>query len=188
MTDVHWIGYRLACKVALALIALIVVVGFSQSGILDTVISVACLAVPATLIVVHGRMPAALAFIFVTAALLSAAGWAWNLYQRIPHFDGIVHVLSTLAMTLFVAFYFYGEFLQVYRGHSLLLAITLISIGVAIGATWEVIEYFLIPAAKMGFYDTITDLIADFLGATLSVPLVHWARMDRITSDRANRA
>lgn len=176
MKDIDWIGYRVASKAGLASAATIVVIGLSQFGVFATLLSVACLAVPAGFVVWDRRMPAAFALIFVIAANLSAAGWAWDLY-RIRHFDGLVHVCGTLAMTLFVTSYFYAEFLGVYRSHPWLLTVTLLSLGMAIGAGWEVIEYFLIPAAKMGLYDTMTDLLTDLLGAILSVPLVRWGHL-----------
>jgi hypothetical protein len=157
--------------VGLGSVAAIVVIGFSQLGAVATLVSVACLALPAAFIVLDQRMPPAFALIFVVAANLSAAGWAWNLY-RIPHFDGLVHIVATLAITLFFACYIYGAFLRTYRGHPWLLTVTLLSIGTAIGAGWEIIEYFFIPAAKMGLYDTVTDLLMDFIGAAFSVPLV----------------
>jgi hypothetical protein len=180
MKDINWIGYRIVSKIGLWVIAFIVAIGFSQMGVLATLVSVAFLAIPAVWIVLDGRMSAAGALIFVAAATLSAAGWAWDLY-RFNHFDFFVHVLGTVAMTLFITSYIYAGFLKVFAGHGWLLTITVISIGLAVGAGWEIVEYFLIPAAKMGLYDTVTDLVTDLVGAVVSVPIVFWDNKARLS-------
>ncbi len=82
----------------------------------------------------------------------------------------MVHGFTTLAITLLLGLYLYGV---VYRGasdHLVLLVLCIASVGLAIGAVWEVAEWsydqFYAPGnAILGKWDTVTDLIVDTLGA-----------------------
>ena len=95
-------------------------------------------------------------------------------------YDEIAHGVTVLAVTLAGGFYVYRVLLEVCRSRRWLLGIMLVTLGLALGATWEVVEiFFLVPQERMTLHDTITDLVVDGTGAVLAVPFGFWALKQR---------
>lgn len=104
------------------------------------------------------------------AALANAAGYAFGLWHSPPWFDEVVHGYTTMALTLVLALYLYGRVYTGARTHAVLLVLVIASLGVGIGAVWEVAEWaydqwIASGDAILGKWDTITDLVYDTLGA-----------------------
>jgi hypothetical protein len=109
------------------------------------------------------------------AALINAAGWAWNLYNRPGPVDEIAHFYTIFAITLATGFILYQELMESFYDHRVMFVLTLASLGIALGALWEVIEWlsdFVLPQQIVsGLPDTMTDLLLDSAGALLAALL-----------------
>ncbi len=108
----------------------------------------------------------------VVAAVINVAGYVWNLYDALPWFDEVIHGYTIFAMTLPIALLLYGVVLTGGRQYRLLLVLTIASIGLAIGALWEVAEWgydqFTPTDDILGKTDTIIDLVMDTIGAVVA--------------------
>lgn len=107
--------------------------------------------------------------IVAIAIAVNIAGYALNLYNRFVWFDEVIHTYTSFAITLFLALMLYGDVLSGVRRSPLLLILTVASLGIAIGALWEIAEWGydqLVPEnAILGKTDTMIDLILDSVGA-----------------------
>jgi len=105
----------------------------------------------------------------IIAILVNIAGYWLNLYDRFVWFDEVVHTYTSFALTLLSALLLYGEVLGGVRKRPILLVLTIASLGVALGALWEIAEwgYDQVSAGNdiLGKRDTMIDLILDTLGA-----------------------
>lgn len=111
-----------------------------------------------------------LAWAFLAAAwLANAAGYLFGLYPRFAWFDEAVHAYTTFALTLVLSLYLYGAVLTGARSHALLLVLVVASVGLALGALWEVGEWgfdqLVAGDVIRGKRDTILDLVMDAGGA-----------------------
>lgn len=110
--------------------------------------------------------------LLLIAALANAAGYAFGLWDRPRWFDEAVHGFTTLALTLVLALYLYGRVYTGARTHAVLLTFVIASLGVGIGALWEIAEWAYDQWAAgnviLGKWDTITDLAYDTLGALVA--------------------
>lgn len=122
------------------------------------------------------RLPR-LATLFIFTMLLNALGWVFGYYTRGPGFDEGAHALTTTAITGIVGYLCFRKLFR-YRvvtlGH---LSLAILSVGIAIGAIWEIIEWFTYlysgkPGIIKSLNDTTSDLIWDVLGAALALPLL----------------
>lgn len=106
--------------------------------------------------------------LLVVAALVNAAGYLWDLYDRFGWFDEVVHAYTTFALTLPLALLLYDVVLTGAQTQKILFILTVASLGVAIGVLWEIVEWAydqMVPEnAILGKLDTIIDLIMDILG------------------------
>ena len=105
----------------------------------------------------------------VVAIVANAAGYALNLYDRLRWFDEAIHTYTSFALTLLLALLLYGDVLGGVRRSPFLLVLTVASLGIAIGALWEIAEWGYdqqVPEnAILGKTDTIIDMILDSLGS-----------------------
>lgn len=126
--------------------------------------------------------------IFISAIVISVGASLANLYERLWWFDEAVHCYSFFAFTLLVATLLYGRTLTGRNQHPVLLLLTIICIGVALGALWEIIEwsYDLIRAGDIikGKRDTMIDLGFDTIGALVAGIFVLGIAKDNINKDQ----
>jgi hypothetical protein len=119
--------------------------------------------------------------ILAIAALVNVAGYIWNLYQQFGWFDEVLHAYTTFALTLPLALLLYGVVLQGAKTHSFFFVLTVASLGIAIGALWEIAEWAYdqsVPEnAILGKTDTVIDLIMDIIGA-LAAGIVSTSMID----------
>ncbi len=81
----------------------------------------------------------------------------------------MVHAYTIFAITLVLGLFLYGAALIRAGDHTLLLVLVIASVGLAIGALWEVAEWaydqVVSGNAIRGKTDTIIDLVMDTIGA-----------------------
>jgi hypothetical protein len=102
----------------------------------------------------------------------NVAGYAWDLYGRFWWFDRVLHGCTILAITLWLALFVFGRALRGERGQGLLIALLVASVGIALGALWEVAEWGFDQIAPgdviKGKHDTVVDIVMDTAGAILA--------------------
>lgn len=172
MTQVDWRGYRLGAWIGVGILIGLVVLVARTTSWNGRLTSGTCLAIVAPLVIRSSRVPSLFGFIFMVAAVASAAGWFWGLYERVWLFDEFIHVIATLALTLVVGFCGLYARVEGLKRQPFLLAISLVSFGVALGVAWELIEFYIMTLhPPMNLPDTISDLVMDGVGAVLAIPL-----------------
>jgi len=117
----------------------------------------------------------------VIAVIANVAGYVWNLYDRWWFFDDVLHGFTIFALTLPLGLLLCGIALISMPKQRWILALVIASLGVAVGAWWEIAEWgfdqFVAGNVILGKTDTIIDLIMDTIGAMLAGILA--ARMVR---------
>ena len=102
--------------------------------------------------------------------LANMAGYAFDMYQRFWWFDRVLHAATVFVITLWLALFVYGRALR--GGYSALVVLMLASVGLALGAIWEVVEWGFDQVAPgnviKGKHDTVIDIVMDTMGALLA--------------------
>ncbi|MGH7201718.1 MAG: hypothetical protein ACREJB_14005 [Planctomycetaceae bacterium] len=182
MTHVDWKGYRIGAWFVLGALAVLAIVAMARWDWRPAAILAGFLIVTAGA-VRFLRTPPVFHLLLALAMLMNAAGWARNLYQPVWGYDEIAHALGTLAFTLLCGWYGYRPIHAILRREVLILALTVFSLGVALGAIWEVLEWLMFKIAPQASVktldDEISDLVADGAGALIAVMIFHWALRDR---------
>ena len=125
------------------------------------------------------RRPAVFDVFFALAALAGALGYAFGLFDKIVPYDELTHAFTTFSVSLAFYFVFYGG--AVPERRAVALATSVFTLGVTVGAWWEIFEWFFVGRYTMA--DTISDLLVDSAGtlAAAMVALVLRRRGDRPT-------
>ena len=104
--------------------------------------------------------------------LVNAAGYVLDLYARFWWFDRILHGSTIFAVTFWLALFVCSRVLGGGRGRDVLVVLMIASVGLAIGALWEVAEWAFDRIAPgdviKGKHDTIIDIVMDTAGAVLA--------------------
>lgn len=108
--------------------------------------------------------------LLLLAGAANAAGYLLHLWTSPAWFDEAVHGYTIFALTLLLGLHLHGRVYTGARTHPALLTLAVASLGVAVGALWEIAEWaydqWLAPGnAILGKWDTVTDLGYDTLGA-----------------------
>lgn len=185
MLSMNWKGYRTAAWVGQALLAIAIAV-VAIRGQWVAAASLAGFLFAAFLFVKFEdklHLPTLFDLLFVIAALINAGGWAWDLYNKPGPYDEIAHFYTMFAITLAIGFIFYSELMEGFSSHRVLFVLTIASLGIALGALWEVVEWladFATPKQVVsGLTDTITDIMLDSGGALLAALLNVWGLHER---------
>ncbi|MBW3654218.1 MAG: hypothetical protein KY433_11710 [Actinobacteria bacterium] len=117
--------------------------------------------------------------LFALAALLGALGYVFELFDAGVPYDEPIHAFTTFSVSLAFFFLFYQG--AVPRQRAIALTTSVFTLGVTVGALWEIFEWYFVDKFTMA--DTIGDLIADSLGAlaAASVALFIRRRGERLT-------
>ena len=178
MRSMNWKGYRTAAWIGQALLVIAIIVVLIQGQWLAAATLAGFLVISYLFVAFERKLPTLFDLIFVIAALINAGGWAWDLYNQPGPYDEIAHFYTIFAITLAVGFLLYGELMESFATHRVLFVITIASLGIALGALWEVTEWladFATPKQIVsGLVDTITDIILDSGGAIVAAFLNLW--------------
>jgi hypothetical protein len=178
MKSTNWKGYRTAAWLGQALLVIAIVVVLIKGQWLPAAALAGFLVISYLFVAFERKLPTLFDLIFVIAALINAGGWAWDLYNKPGPYDEIAHFYTIFAITLAVGFMLYSELMESFYSHRVLFVITIASLGIALGALWEVTEWladFAIPKQIVsGLFDTITDIILDSAGAIVAAFLNLW--------------
>ncbi len=114
-----------------------------------------------------------IAWILLTIlSLVNVAGYVLDLYARFWWFDRILHACTIFAVTFWLALFMCNRVLRGGRGRDVLVVLMIASVGLAIGALWEVAEWAFDRIAPgdviKGKHDTIIDIVMDTAGAVLA--------------------
>jgi uncharacterized membrane protein YjdF len=118
----------------------------------------------------------------LAAALLAAnvAGYAFDLYAAFWWFDRVLHAATILALTFWLAVMILSEGIR--EGRTVLFVLLVASVGVAVGALWEVAEWVFDRLASgnviKGKDDTVIDIVMDTVGAVAAAALALRFRPD----------
>jgi hypothetical protein len=178
MRNTNWEGYRKIAWAGVILLVLALVVVAMQANWIGSAFLAGFLVLSVAFLKLEERLPTLFDLVFVSAALLNAVGCAWDLYNKPGLYDEVAHFYSIFAITLAVGFALYRELMGSYDGHRLLFVVTIASLGIALGALWEVAEwsadFFVEKQIVSGLFDTVTDLILDSAGALCAALLNLW--------------
>ena len=115
----------------------------------------------------------------VSCGYLDVLGTAGDLYARIDEYDKLTHFMGTAAITsgaydVFRAMYLSGSRHRVAQDRVL----AALCFGTAVGIGWEVYEFLgdkvFNSARVQGRWDTLNDIVSDFLGALMVVAILVW--------------
>jgi hypothetical protein len=175
MINADWKGYRALAWVLQGLLAAAIVVVLIQGKWLPAAALAGFLAVSFLFVKLDRKLPNIFDLIFMIAALINAGGWAWDLYNQPGPYDEIAHFFTMFAITLAFGYLLYRELMESFYNRRWLFVLTIASLGLALGALWETVEWlsdFVIPKQIVsGLFDTETDLILDGAGALLAALL-----------------
>jgi hypothetical protein len=175
MINANWKGYRTLAWVLQGLLAIAIVVVLFKGEWLAAAALGGFLLISFLFVKLERKLPSLFDLIFMVAALINAGGWAWDLYNKPGPYDEIAHFFTMFAITLAFGFLLYRELMESFYDHPVRFVLTIASLGIAIGALWEVTEWladFVIPKQIVsGLFDTITDIILDSAGAVLAALL-----------------
>jgi hypothetical protein len=173
--NANWKGYRTLAWLLQGLLAIAIVVMLFQANWLAAITLSGFLLISFLFVKLEHKLPSLFDLIFMVAALINAGGWAWDLYNKPGPYDEIAHFFTMFAITLAFGFLLYRELMESFYDHPVMFVLTIASLGIAIGALWEVVEWladFVTPKQIVsGLFDTITDIILDSAGAVLAALL-----------------
>lgn len=188
MRNMNWGGYRTAAWVGVGLLAVAIIVVAIQRDWIAAITLAGFMGVSIVFIVRERQLPTLFDLIFVIAALINAGSWAWNLFDTVRPYDEIAHFFTLFAITLSLGFLFYNEVMRGFYRHRIMFVFTITSMGIALGALWEVAEWlfdFVVPLEIIpGLDDTITDMMLDSGGALLAALLNLWGLNERVRTER----
>ena len=163
-----------ALRIALCvLLAVLLVLGDIQAALIVAVF----LGLSFAHLLRSDRRPAFFDVLFALAALVGAVGFVFGLFEEIVPYDELTHAFTTFCVSLTFYFLFYGG--AVPERRTFALGTSVFTLGVTVGAYWEIFEWFFIGKYTMA--DTISDLLVDSGGA-LAAALV--ALLLRRSGDR----
>lgn len=106
----------------------------------------------------------------VVALVANIAGYGFDLYQAFWWFDRVLHGGTMMAITFWLAVIVFTPALR--AGSSALSFFLIASVGIAIGALWEVAEWIFNMFAPSdvikGKNDTVLDIIMDTVGSMIA--------------------
>jgi hypothetical protein len=107
------------------------------------------------------RSPTLFDVLFAFAALVGALGFVFDLFDEIIAYDELTHAFTTFSVSLTFYFLFYEG--AVPERRAVALGTSVFTLGVTVGAYWEIFEWFFVGKYTMA--DTISDLLVDSAGA-----------------------
>lgn len=162
-------GYRTAAWVGIGILAAGIVVAAAMGRWFGVLTLMIFLAAAIGFMLARHRLPSLFDLLFVVAAVVNAAGWVANIWT-VPGYDEAVHAYTSFALTLALGFVSFYSVRMHFRGHGALFVLTVASLGLAVGALWEVFEW----ALAMPHNNPGMDLLMDAVGALAAGLLAAW--------------
>jgi len=110
--------------------------------------------------------------LLVSLSATNITGYAFDLYKQFWWFDRVLHACTILAATLWLALFVFSRALSKESGRCVLVVLLVASVGIALGALWEVAEWGFDQIAPgdviKGKHDTLLDIVMDTAGAILA--------------------
>ena len=182
--DLDWDGYRRASHLVVGALAALTIAAVLSVGASAALLPLGLGFAAAIVLSVQAVwMPSLFNLVFVLAVLVDGAGFAWGLYEAIVPYDELAHGLTAMAVTLAVGFHVYRPLADGASARIAPFLLALFTLGVAVGSAWEVFEWLV--GIEMSLHDTITDLVADAIGAAAALPFAYAASRQRFGSGRA---
>jgi len=170
--ETNWKGFRTIAWVAQGILAIGAVFVLIRGQWLPAAALAGFLLASFAFVKLERRLPTLFDMLFVFAALLNAGGWAWDLFNKPGLYDEVTHFYTLFAITLALGYLLFNRMFNSFADHRVLFVLVIASLGVALGAWWEVVEWvsdFFTPKQIVsGIDDTITDIILDSGGALLA--------------------
>lgn len=115
-------------------------------------------------------------FSLLTLMMLAGSQMSLSLYEKLGWYDKPVHFVAEFALTL-LATHIINVRKLITAKNKYIFFIIILSVGIAMGGVWEIIEWFInnIKPVKYGYTatDTAMDLLIDLLGVTAaSLPVL----------------
>lgn len=164
-------SYRIVSWIGIGLLAIAAVFVATRGDWSGVALLGAFLVASVLFVAFEDRLPALFDFLFVSAAIVNAAGWVWGLYKPVWGYDEIAHAYTTFAVTLSLGYLLLYVMRLHFREHRLHFLVVVTSFGVTLGAWWEVIELILLKQLN----DPVGDIVVDTIGAVLAGCLGVWA-------------
>ncbi len=163
-------GYSMAARVGIGLLTLSLAVVLMMGRWQGALVLGAFLLASVVFMAQRHRLPSLFDLLFVVAAIVNAAGWVVPGLWIVPAYDEVVHAYTSFALTLALGFLTYSSMWMHFREHGTLFVVTVASLGLALGALWEVFEW----ALAMPHNNPGMDLLMDAIGALAAGVAVAW--------------
>lgn len=123
-------------------------------------------------------IPGLLALVWVLAVTLETLSQVLDLAGRIVIADKVVHLAELFLLTTVIALLLLGS-VPIRRWHAAGSAVVVAALcGISLGVFWEFVEFtmdsFGLAHLQKSNADTMTDLLADTIGAILGAALAYW--------------
>ena len=163
--------YDIAAWIGIALLAVAAIFTAWRGEWFGTFLIIGFLLAAAAFVAFDTRLPSLFNFLFVTAAIVNAAGWVWRFYVTIAGYDEAVHFYTTFAVTLSAGYLAYDAVREHFRDHRAHFVLVISSFGLSLGALWEIFEWVILPSLN----NPVEDLVMDSFGAVLAGLVAAWA-------------
>lgn len=155
--------FRITAEVFVALLGIALITMVARADWLGVAIYGVFFAVSMFFITRPRIIPPLFGLLFVSASLLDAAGYTWNLYQRSAFFDELAHFYTTFAVTLTLGSLVYSRGQTRLDENPFLFALASGTLAVTIGVAWELFEWGVRIIGNLE--DTLKDFGMDLIGA-----------------------
>lgn len=133
-------------------------------------------AIAASALYFRGRLPPFFGLLLALAALVNAGGYVLTLWHQESAFDEATHFVTSFAGLAAIGWALAGK--SRFASRPAMLFLSLLAIGMALGALWEVLEWAI--GIIGSFRDTLMDLAMDTVGiaaaGALSLWIASWRR------------
>lgn len=119
------------------------------------------------------RLPAIFTFLFVSAGVINAAGYIFQLWKTPAWFDEAVHFYTSFTVVAAIGWLLLSGTRANAAGHPWRFTAAVTGVGVVLGILWEIFEWIVGIIGTP--WDTIMDLIMDTLGAIAAGLFCAWA-------------
>lgn len=156
-------GFAVASWLILALVAAAALLLAWLGRWFDTLAMGALVALGVVFLLNGRRLPGVFSLLFVVAALVNTAGYAFDVWHDPIWFDEVVHAYTSFAGMAAIGWLIVRGSVLDGKSSAWRLIVSVTAIGLAIGVLWEIFEWAIgIIGTRL---DTRRDLVMDTLGA-----------------------